>query len=76
MAGSVYIGDGALGLAVIGEDMAEGEEETAKLAVASPRLSDALADAKGWLDNSPAAVLKEKWCDGDGASMALERHGE
>jgi hypothetical protein len=56
--------------------MAEGEEETAKLAVASPRLSDALADAKGWLDNSPAAVLKEKWCDGDGASMALERHGE
>jgi hypothetical protein len=70
--GSVDVEDGAPGLAVLGEDVAEGEEETTKPAVASARLGDVPADAKRRLErtlgrSTRREAARRRW---------RERHGE
>uniref|UniRef100_A0A0E0KZF7 DUF834 domain-containing protein n=1 Tax=Oryza punctata TaxID=4537 RepID=A0A0E0KZF7_ORYPU len=76
MSTRVDVGDGAWGLAMVEEDVAEGEEETAQPVVALPRLVDVLADAKRRPEHATVAANEVKRHDGGGASVALERLGE
>jgi hypothetical protein len=73
MLARVDVGDGAPRIAELGDDVAEGEEDTEKPEVASPRLGDILADAKRRPEHATTVSRGEERCNGEGASMARRR---